>query len=246
MINPYKAASKINPQTASHGFRIFAKPIFDALIRAKLAASEYKVSLSIIGRTWGYQKKSDIIPVFIIQLDTGLCERSVRSAIRSLYNKRIIYFIPSSRIKNGSPINEFLFNKHFDTWLVDKSVDKVVDNFLTGAERRKAGVQNLAPVQAQTGAEPCTCISKTNIVKQYNIKSLTSSVFTKSEYETDKLIQDKLNKSATKETIIRVLKMIDQQLWWKVQRFLITRWKDGAKAYDKAVIEYNQKEVVSV
>ena len=93
------------------------------MIRADLAASEYKICLYVIDKTWGFNKNYDTISVRQFEEATGLSERMVRKVIQDLKRKRLIYFEPSKRVQRGSPFNQYLFNKHYDTWLGKKAVD---------------------------------------------------------------------------------------------------------------------------
>lgn len=247
MINPHKKDSKINPQIDGFGYRIFAKPIFDALMRANLTKTEYKVCFSIIGRTWGYKKLSAVIAISTIMEDTGMTERTIRYTILALKKNHIIYYEPSNTFAHGKPLNEYLFNKHFDTWLVNNSVDMVVDNLLAGAKVGKdRGKKTVKQVQGRAPDNNSNTIS--NSTKK--IMDLTSEVFKKSEYEADRIIEKNLSGIATQEGIVRVLTLIDQQLWFKVERFLANTYKrDGSHAYRMAVSKMKvteQKEEVPV
>ncbi len=126
MINPWKKLSKINPQR-EFGNRQICNGVYQALVRADLSASEYKICLYVIDKTWGFNKAFDTISASQFQEATGLSERMVRKVIQDLKKRRFIYFEPSKRVHRGSPFNQYLFNKHFDTWL-GKDGNEVVDN----------------------------------------------------------------------------------------------------------------------
>lgn len=256
MINPHKKASKINPQIDGFGYRIFAKPVFDALMRADLTKTEYKVCFSIIGRTWGYKKLSAVIAISTIMEDTDMTERTIRYTAKSLRERCILYYESSGTFAHGKPLNEYLFNKHFDTWrrfdkklkqwVVDNSVDKVVDNLLKGA---KVGKHRCKSTDKQV--QGITPDINTNTISnpKKRITDLTRDVFKKSEYAADQVIEERLSKIATKEGIKRVLSLIDQQLWFKVERYLAKRYpRDGSRSYKRAVdeIDNTKKEEVTV
>lgn len=116
MVNPWKKLSKINPQREG-GNRQISNPVYGALIRARLTASEYKICLFVIDKTWGFNKHYDTISTRQFEEATKLSERMVRKVTRDLKLKRMIYFEPSKRVQRGSPFNQYLFNKHYDTWL---------------------------------------------------------------------------------------------------------------------------------
>ncbi len=119
MDNPWKRDSQINPQ-AVDGYRQICSVVYQALMRADLTGAELKVVLAIIDQTWGYKKTSSSIPIpKLIEL-TGLEDRTLHRVIKKLKQKRVICY-QSSEIKgyHNAPLNEFLFNKHFDTWKVE-------------------------------------------------------------------------------------------------------------------------------
>ena len=115
MNNPWKKLSKINPQR-EFGNRQICNSVYQALIRADLSASEYKICLFVIDKTWGFNKVFDTISAAQFQEAADLSERMVRKVVQDLKKRRIIYFEPSKRVHRGSPFNQYLFNKHYDTW----------------------------------------------------------------------------------------------------------------------------------
>lgn len=126
MKNPWKELSKINPQR-EFGNRQICNGVYQALIKADLSGSEYKICLFVIDKTWGFNKSVDAISAAQFQEATGLSERMVRKAIKALKDRRILHYEPSARVNRGSPINQYLFNKHYDTWL-GKNCEEAVDN----------------------------------------------------------------------------------------------------------------------
>ncbi len=117
MKNPWKRLSKVNPQR-ENGNRQISSEVFEALIKASLSGGEYKIALAIIHKTWGFQKTSDTISTLQLEQMTGLADRTVKLTIKQLKEKRIICYEQSKvRVHHGSPMNEFMFNKHYDTWL---------------------------------------------------------------------------------------------------------------------------------
>ena len=115
MLNPYKKLSKINPQR-EYGNRQIANDIFGALINIKLDGSEYQLVLFVIDKTWGFNKTSDQISYSQMQEATGLSRRGIIKTIKSLEKQRILV-IDKKKGKGSLPVNEYLFNKYYDTWL---------------------------------------------------------------------------------------------------------------------------------
>ncbi len=116
MKNPWRSRSNVNPQR-ENGHREIANDVFRELIKADLTGAELKVCMSVISHTWGFSKLSDAIPTQQIARETGLALRTVKQTVKLLKARRFICSQPSTRVIHGSPVNEYLFNKHWDTWL---------------------------------------------------------------------------------------------------------------------------------
>lgn len=116
MQNPWKTKSKVNPQS-ENGYRRISSEVYRELIAAPLTAAEYKICLFVIEKTWGYGKKFDVISASQFQEATKLAERTVRMVLAGLMERRMVYYEPSEvTVKRGSPLNRYMFNKHYDTW----------------------------------------------------------------------------------------------------------------------------------
>ena len=119
MKNPYQALSKVNPPFAwedrKESRREIVSDVFEALMAARLSGSEYQVVLTVIDRTWGYQKLSAIISLSQFQEATLLTRQGVIKAIHSLDTKHMIA-VNHPWGTNPKKATEYLFNKHYDTW----------------------------------------------------------------------------------------------------------------------------------
>lgn len=163
MKNPWKKLSKVNPQR-ENGNRQISSEVFNALTGAPLSGGEFRVCFAIIGKTWGFHKTSDIISIRQISDSTGLTDRSVKMILKQLKEKRIICCHQSEVKKNGSFLNEYLFNKYYDTWLVnDTSLVKdqtlvndtsLVNNDTPVNEKAKENQEDINT--CLTGEEPFT------------------------------------------------------------------------------------------
>jgi phage replication O-like protein O len=119
MKNPWKRYSKVNPQR-ENGNRQIANDVYQALISGNFLGSEYKLIFAVISKTWGFNKSSDAISIKQFQKMTNLKRRTIQSILKKLKRQRVIYSAPSKiRVQTGSPLNSFLFNKHYDTWKVE-------------------------------------------------------------------------------------------------------------------------------
>ena len=117
MKNPWKQLSKISPQVEDGHCRM-NNEILQKLICHKLTGSQLSIILYIWRKTWGYGKKEDAISISQFVKATGLSRRGIQSTVRELRKLRIIYFKQSGPLQNGSPLNVYLFNKHWDMWVV--------------------------------------------------------------------------------------------------------------------------------
>ena len=107
--------SKVNPQR-ENGNRQIANDVYDALIKAKLSGAEYQIVLFIIGKIWGFRKPSDKIAYSQMVKATNLTRRGIIGTVQKLEKKRIVV-VDRKVVNGGSPVNKYLFNKHYDTWL---------------------------------------------------------------------------------------------------------------------------------
>ncbi|KKM97003.1 hypothetical protein LCGC14_1172370 [marine sediment metagenome] len=112
MQNPHKSKSVVNPQ-AENGHRRINNDVYHALSMYPFTGAELRVVLATIDRTWGWDLKSATISLNKFMLATNLSRQGVVKAIKGLSKKRVLV------IKHGKAPkqSEYLFNKHFDTWL---------------------------------------------------------------------------------------------------------------------------------
>lgn len=165
MKNPWKQYSKINPQR-ENGNRQIANDVFQALMSAELSGSEFRIVMAVINNTWGYGKESDCIAISRFIEMTNLAERTIKKAIKTLKEARVLVCAPSNiRVHHGSPMNEFLFNKHYDTWKTQgcKNVHACTKVSSKGAQKCQVRVNDRAPTKES--------ITKENITKEKTNRS---------------------------------------------------------------------------
>jgi phage replication O-like protein O len=76
------------------------------------------VVLTVISKTWGFNIKSKAMKISQIAELTGFTNRAIQKATSALVEKRIIVTESKKSTNPGSPLNEYLFNKHYDTWKI--------------------------------------------------------------------------------------------------------------------------------
>lgn len=235
MINPWKSKSKINPQS-EQGHRRISTELLHALIKTDLNAAEFKIILVIIDMTWGYREKSASITLSQFVMATSLSRRTILYSVQSLRDKRIIQYQPSKTLYHGMPINEYMFNKHYDTWVVDNPVDKerckelhwCKSMSLSGAKQRSLVVQRTAPLYRK------------NINNINSVSKLTSN----KNINNIKTILEGLRRHAPKHSIITALKTVDRSQWYSIRSILMHTYKsDGERAYNNAVTQLKKEEV---
>lgn len=113
MENPWKKKSKINPQKED-GHREIENKLFRALLKQKMTGSEWAICMAVIDKTYGYGKKFDQISYGCLSQLTEFNRQTVIKAVKSLELRRILV------VNHRLPINQILFNKHYDTWVVNQ------------------------------------------------------------------------------------------------------------------------------
>ena len=112
MKNPWKAKSKVNPQR-ENGHRRINSDIWHALTLVNITSAAYKIVLTIIDRTWGFDLSEAPIGYSAFAKSTGLTKVSIRNGIKEAEKKHLIV-VETGNYKSSA---KYLFNKHYDTWL---------------------------------------------------------------------------------------------------------------------------------
>ena len=111
MINQYRELSQVNPQR-DNGHRQINNEIWQALTRADITASAYKVIMCVIDRSWGYNQLEASIGYSVFMKATGLSKVSIRNGVREAVHKHLLLVEPG----NFRDAATYLFNKYYDTW----------------------------------------------------------------------------------------------------------------------------------
>jgi len=101
--------TEVNPQL-KNGYLRIANEIVDKLCSYRLSGEEWMVLLTILRKTYGYQKKEDVISLSQFFKATGLAKPSICRAINKLVKKKVI-----SKKATGDSYS-YCFNKIFTTW----------------------------------------------------------------------------------------------------------------------------------
>lgn len=92
-----------------HGYIRIANELFMALNSYRLSGEEWLILISILRKTYGYNKKQDSISLSQFVEMTSLLRPNVIRAINKLEEKNVI-------IKTKGKVNNYRINKDYDSW----------------------------------------------------------------------------------------------------------------------------------
>jgi phage replication O-like protein O len=93
-----------------NGFTRIANEIVERLASYRISGEEWMILLTILRKTYGYQKKEDLISISQFYEATGLAKPSICRAINKLIKKNVI------NKKAKGEISLYSFNKLYNTW----------------------------------------------------------------------------------------------------------------------------------
>lgn len=96
-----------------NGFTPIANEILENLVKACLLGSEYQVVLFVLRKTYGWNKKQDIISLTQFELGTGLSRPTIVKTLKNVLTKNLLVKTPLPRDKYA-----FSFNKNYESWVV--------------------------------------------------------------------------------------------------------------------------------
>lgn len=102
-----------NPQK-ENGYTAIANEILDRLVNMPLLGSEYRMLFCIIRKTYGYQKKVDVISLTQFERLTGLSRPTIVKTLKNLMIKKMIIKIWIPGEKEG-----WTFIKDHEKWAVN-------------------------------------------------------------------------------------------------------------------------------
>ncbi len=124
------------------GFTSIANEIIEALWKVNLSSYETRVLWYLFRKTYGWQKKTDMIALSQFSADIGIDRRHVHRALKNLSSKQVIV-----TYRGDGSILSYGFQKDYEKWVlspigvtVPKQVTRVSPNQAT----------KLSPIQAPT------------------------------------------------------------------------------------------------
>lgn len=127
-----------NPQK-ENGFTPIANEILEQILLRDFNASDLKIILFVIRKTYGYHKKIDEISISQFAKHTGLSRRMVSYSLERLNKLRVV-----QRVALGKMSMKWIFNKNYEEWKVAQPIALVQSNTSTSAIQRKKVVQPIA------------------------------------------------------------------------------------------------------
>lgn len=99
-----------NPQTGD-GFTPIANEIIEALWRVNLSSYETRVLWYLLRKTYGWQKKTDMIALSQFSKAIGIDRRHIHRAIKALSSKKMIV-----TYKGDNSVLSYGFQKDYEKW----------------------------------------------------------------------------------------------------------------------------------
>lgn len=130
--------------------------LLEQLVHTALLASEYQIVIFVIRKTYGWNKKSDIISFSQFHKGTGLSKTTINKTLKNLILKKILV----RRGVQGKQEIAYEFNKYYEQWLVHPS--GLVQNKMTTST-----LVRLKPVQRGVHTKDNTKENK----KEMNLKA---------------------------------------------------------------------------
>lgn len=97
-----------------------ANELFEALVLAPLSKREYKVILAVIRKTYGYNKKFDVISMWWIASMTGIKRGHVAATAAELVRRKIL-IRKDGEVRHGQSVFMVGINKNYTEWTVPKT-----------------------------------------------------------------------------------------------------------------------------
>lgn len=100
-----------------NGYFKMANELRQAFARIRIAGEAMQVLWVIIGKTYGFNKKSDLIALSQFVEETGLTKAHICHAINKLQSMNIVVAEKGKGVsEKGNAISKYMLNKDFDTW----------------------------------------------------------------------------------------------------------------------------------
>lgn len=99
-----------NPQL-ENGYTKIANELLEGILLADLSKEELKITMAIIRKTYGWNKKADKISFSQLQKLTGIDRRHIGRAIKTLLDRGFIERSEAGLSKFKKPVHKYWINK---------------------------------------------------------------------------------------------------------------------------------------
>jgi phage replication O-like protein O len=126
-------ASYGNPQVED-GYTKIANELLDAIIRHDFSKRELKIVLFVLRKTYGWNKKADVISLSQILAGTGLARTHACSSVNDLVNCKVL-------LKQSHQKGQLLeLNKKYKDWVCDQNGNSVTKTVMKCDQNGNKGV----------------------------------------------------------------------------------------------------------
>lgn len=218
------------------GYTPIANEILHALMACKLLSYEFRTTLAVIRKTYGWKKKVDWLSNSQLSEITGIAKPNITRTVKALVSKKVL-------IKNGKLIG---LQKDWELWEVEWYVDKKVisrDNLVISPDNkklsheiptkeRKETIQNKISENkfSANNSKKNMAWNKYNEDEHYNEKSIDIDTGEEIEQEDAKLKEEQRKERADAKRYITGLrdaynfpKLDAKQMNWQIKDYLILR-----------------------
>lgn len=226
-----------------NGYTRIANELFDALIRVSLRDSERRILLSIIRKTYGWQKKLDMISINQIVEYTNLSRRSVIYGLQNLELMKIITIERKKIDTKENEVNKISIQKDHDKWVVQgldskytQMLKKQRDKYKNNGGARKKGSARIGSKVVQGNAKKGQILAPTK--EKRNITKETIKNFTKDNPSALLVVRYFLHTMNDSE--INIQPKTDKQKleWLQCADWAIRRLGDNGREKVNDIIEY--------
>jgi len=232
-----------NGPQIENGYTRIANEFLEALARYRLAGEQMQCFLFILRKTWGFQKKTDAIPLSQFVVGTGLKKPNVCRALSELENKRLIV------IKNDNKkAKTYRINKHYSRWkrlskkiTLSKVITTVIKNDNPSLSKMITSKETTSKETASKEKYSSDSIEVRLASRLYDRIALNNPKFKKPNFQTWAVHVDRMIRidNRTPDEIEAVIDWCQQDSFWDSN---ILSTQKLRKQFDRLWIEMQKKK----
>ena len=187
-----------------NGYTKIANEIMEALAKHRLPGEQRQVLDVIFRKTYGFNKKDDMISNSQFVEATGLKKGNVSRAIKSLIEKKVVIKSDNTVIKSDNrSYSTYRFNKDYSEWkllskkqpvikkatAVIKSDNKVLSKVMDTKEKKETNTKEIVEKNSQAASIYSFYISEINPLRKTRSRAITNIQKWLKKYSHDELIE---------------------------------------------------------